>query len=121
MIVTVPTAKILGIADRGNLEMERVHIEIVSDCNLSSLIVLATVPTDDGRIYAGSRPAYWFPDQSVKTGDHIILSTKAGNVTQVLRPDGRINYFCFWGAKNPLFGGRARVIVAELNTWQTGG
>lgn len=122
MIVTPPAAlKINTIADRGDAANERVHLEVIRDCDLGSYIVMATVEVSPGRVYAGFRPAYWFTAKPVKTGDHIIVYTKAGKDSTEPRPDGHLNHFYYWGVVTPMFAGLGRVVLGELNAWQTGG
>jgi hypothetical protein len=123
MIVNLPPAlHIKVIADRGNLALERVHLEVARDCDISSYLIMATIEAAPGKVYAGFRPAYWFTTQQVKTGDHVIVYTREGTDSKELRPDGHVNHFLYWGVKNnAMFGPTGRVVLAELNTWQTGG
>jgi hypothetical protein len=122
MIVTTGVGlKVLSIADRGNLAQERVHLQVMRDCGGSFYLLLATVETPTGAIYAGNRPAYWFGPEAFKTGDNIIVYTKSGQDTKSVRPDGHMNHFFFWGMNVAMFEHvTARVVVAELNTWETG-
>lgn len=124
MIFNLPPAlKINMIADRGNFASERVHLVVTRDCNISSYLIMATVEAAPGKVYGGFRPTYWFAAQEVKTGDHIIVCTRQGADSKELRPDGHMNYFFFWGLTNnvAMFGPTARVVLAELNSWQAAG
>lgn len=122
MIVNLPPAlRIVSIADKNNPANERVHLAVDADCNLSSYLLMATVLLADGRIYAGFRPTYWFAEQAVKKGDQVIVYTKKGAESKDVQTDGHTNYFLYWGCQNPLFGPAARVVLAELNAWVTGG
>jgi hypothetical protein len=123
VIVNLPPAlKINNIADRGNLALERIHLEVLRDCDIAAYLLMATIESAPGQVFAGFRPAYWFASRQVKSGDHIIVYTREGKNTQEIRPDGRFNHFFFWGVKNSgMFGPTARALLVELNTWESFG
>src|SRR5580658_4724291 len=104
MIINLPALKILQIADKGNLGAERVHVEVIRECDLGYFILMATVEMSPNRIYAGLRPAFWFSPQLVRPGDNIIVYTKEGTPSTELRLDGHTNYFYYWGSKGAFFG-----------------
>ena len=114
--------KFVGIINRGEIATERVHLQATRDGNTTYFILLATIAVTPNEIRAGSRAAYWFEPTDVKEDDHIIVYTKAGEYSKAPRKDGHFNHFFYWGRTTPLFGNSsARVVVAELNTWETGG
>ena len=123
MIVSTGTnLKLLRIVNRGDIANERVHLEVTRDGNTSYYILLATQELSPDRINAGGRPAYWFESTEVKAGDHVVVYTRAGTYSRSQRKDGHFNHFFYWGYTTPLFGAvTARVVVAEINTWETGG
>src|SRR5438309_689769 len=120
MILTPISLRFIDIGNRGDLDKERVHFEVMCDCDIGNYIILATTEIAQGRVYCGNRPAYWFASQLFKAGDHLILYSKVGSDTDRLRKDGYTNHFLYWGKVKPLFGSpRARVVVAEINTWDS--
>jgi len=46
---------------------------------------------------------YWFPNQYVKAGDHVILYTTEGFPCAKKRSDGYMNYFFYWNMPAPLW------------------
>jgi len=123
MIVSLPPAlRIVTIADRGNSVNERIHFEVIRDCDLASYVVMATLEVSPGRIAAGFRPVYWFVSDQVKAGDHLILYTREGQDGKDIRADGHRNHFFFWGVKGgTMFPTNAKVVLVEINQWVTGG
>ncbi|SRR6266404_684375 len=114
--------KVLQIADRGRLDQERVHLEVLRDCLGSFFVLLATVENTPGTILAGNRPAFWFGGENFKMGDNIILYTKSGQASKSMRPDGHCNHFLYWGVNVAMFAHSvAKVVLAEINRWETAG
>src|SRR6266571_1742103 len=86
------------------------------DFDTSFYILIATIAISGERVFAGGRQAFWFESQQVKTGDNVVVYTRAGAYSKVARPDGHFNHFFYWGMSQTLFGDPlARVVVAELN------
>ena len=122
MIAEPLKLKYINIGDRGDIGHERIHLKVVSDCDISLYVLIATKEIAHGRVQAGSRPAFWFTALKVNAGDHLILYTKAGDSYEKVRTDGYTNYFFYWNRSKPLFGDpQARVLVAELNSWEAVG
>jgi hypothetical protein len=70
--------KIRRIDDNGNLDGERVIIDVKEDgANLSSYILLDTTYFDDGNVSNKHRHSYWFPNQPTEKGDVICVYTRA--------------------------------------------
>ena len=70
--------KLVRISERGIAANERIHLEAVRDVDLSFYVVIFTIEITPGRIFAGSRPAYWFEPQKVNAGDNVVLYTRSG-------------------------------------------
>jgi hypothetical protein len=122
MITTGVVLKPGSIGSRGDVHNERLLFEVTQDANLGYYVLIATRETSSGRVYAGSRAAYWFEAREVKAGDNVIVYTRAGQDTTQRGPDGRLNHFYYWGLTHPLFSdSSARVVIAELSTWETAG
>jgi hypothetical protein len=114
--------KFVSLVDRGQLGTERVHLVVTRDGDMSYYVLLATHALSPQEIASGNRLAYWFEPKKVREGDHIVVYTRPGTYSRSVRPDGRTNHFFFWERREPLFGApNARVVIAELNTWETGG
>jgi hypothetical protein len=114
--------KVVSIANRGDINHERVHLQVVKPCNAAQYIILATVLSGPNTVYAGTRPAYWFDNKRLNVGDNLILYTKAGMPSFQGNPDGTFTYFFYWGMTKAMFGAvEARAMIAELSYWETGG
>ena len=123
MIVSVELAiDFVSIVDRGSPVNERIHFHVKRDCNLSFFIVIATIEAGPNKVYPGGRPAYWFESRDAKAGDHVVIYTTKGLNTTLLRDDGHVNHFFYWGAAASLFVyPGAKVVIAEINRWETKG
>ncbi|SPF45111.1 conserved hypothetical protein [Candidatus Sulfopaludibacter sp. SbA4] len=120
MVSTGLALQPIKILNRGILATENVGFKVLRDVNLGLYMVLATVEVAPNRVYAGSRPCYWFEARNVKAGDMVLLFTGKGQNTQSPSQDGHTNHFYFWGAGVAMFPGpTSKAVLVEINTWQT--
>jgi hypothetical protein len=117
----------LGIYDRGNISMERVHFRANVDIDLQYYAVLDTQFESafmnllmPDRIQAGNKSCWWFNQYQVKAGHNIVLYTRAGAHTTETRPDGSVFHFFFRGLPTPIYGNANKcAVIFELNSWIT--
>jgi hypothetical protein len=111
--------QLVAIADRGKPGMERLHLRVTADVNLSFFIVFDTTYISPNAISNEQRHAYWFPSAQAKAGDHIVLYTRAGNRTTMRNTDGSTTHFFYWGIDRPVWNKTGDcAVLFEVNTWQ---
>lgn len=112
----------IGFFNRGNPMSEGLHFLVTKECNLSYFVLLATISASADAVYPGGRPAYWFENRTASAGDHVMVFTTKGLNSTSLRPDGYRDHCFYWGSSAALFGFHgAKVVIAELNRWETKG
>lgn len=94
--------KISDIKDYGNLEKERVVIKVLADTNLGKYILCTTQELSDERISSKIQNVLWLPDQDIKSGDLVVVYTKAGEKGSRINKDGTTTYFYYWGRNSVL-------------------
>lgn len=113
-------ATLLGIYDRGVLANERVHLRATQDLDLSFYAILDTNYITATTISTGNRSVHWFAPKPIKTGQNVVLYTKAGKPNTETRPDGTIYHFIFRGYASPLYSdANACAVLTELMNWMT--
>ena len=111
---------IVKIIDRGVPEKERLHLRVLNDTNLTYYVVLATSYITPASISAGWKGAYWFHPRAVKSGDSVVLYSRAGKASETKNKDGTTTHFLFWGAKTPLWNVTGKcAVVMEVSGWLT--
>lgn len=109
--------KISDIKDYGNLEKERIVLNVLSDTDLGKYIIALTEELPDNLISSSIRDAYWLPDQSLKTGDMVVVYTKKGNRSSRKNEDGTTTYFLYWGQNEPLGRNQNNGVVLFQAAW----
>src|ERR1035438_8638299 len=96
--------QIVRIADRGSVNLERIHLTVLVDTNLCFFAILKTsYVTGNKAIVTTPTYTHWFPSHPVKAGDQVVLYTSGGTATSTLRPDGHTDHFFFWGSPTAIF------------------
>lgn len=113
--------KIEQIADRGVPNLERLHLRVLEQTNLSYHVVLSSYYIGEA-IYNGGHAGFWFPSIEVKPGDNVIVYTRSGVYEapkDSLIPIER-NFFFYWGLPQTLWNNMdACAVVLDLIGWQT--
>lgn len=87
---------IVGVADAGELEKERLVLKVVKSCDIGYFLVLDAMSLDNGEVSTRVRQPYWFPDRKVKVGDRILLYTKKGAGPKQRTDDDGTTTHCFY-------------------------
>ena len=107
-----------GLKEPGNLEKERVVIEILEDGNIGTLLVASTTQQAEDRVSSQINNPYWIPDQDVKKGDLIIIYTKSGQKNNRKNHSGSSSYFFYIGMEQPLYSENNKtVVVFDVSEW----
>ena len=111
---------IQSIADKGNIEKERILLKVLTDDDIGNYALLQTGYLSDlNKVTIAAHRAYWFPDQEVKTGDSVVLYTKDGTEKQRMIEDDHNVIFYYWGLSEPIWTdpNRAAVLLCAPE-WQ---
>jgi hypothetical protein len=109
----------MSIADRGVPNVERLHLSVLVPTNLINYAVFLTRRFSGG-LKVPPEMAFWFSDTLVTPGDQVILYSGVGQNQNHLRPDGRRNWFVYWGLKNVIWEDpESCAVLLEINYWDT--
>lgn len=96
---------IVRVADKGNLDKERLLLKAISTTEVGNYLLLPAGVQGD-RLTTPARNPYWFPDKQIEGGDLVVVYTKEGGDNDSLMEDGRKVHFFYWGLDDPVWGGR---------------
>ena len=91
-----------SIADKGNLEEERLVLRVLADADIGDYILIQTGFRDDG-VTIDTHHTYWFPYQKVDAGDLVVIYTKDGYGNQMKLENGKTVHFFYWGLYKPIW------------------
>lgn len=95
----------------GNLNEERLILKAEADIDVGNYVVLQTGMTDEGKPTTRVYEAFWFPWQSVKTGDLVVIYTKGGTQNKKEIAGGRHAHFFYWNLSAPVWNKSDRACV----------
>lgn len=98
---------IQSIADKGNLEKERLVLKVKADADIGDYLIIQT-GFHDGEVTIGAYNAFWFPYGSVSAGDLVVLYTKSGKEGAKELKGSRMAYFFYWGLSVAIWRGKDR-------------
>ena len=111
--------KITGIADKGNIENERIAIAVLKECDLKFYLLFQTYFSVKGFFHKSSN-SIWFAPRKVQPKDKLVVYTKSGEESYRTNEDGTTTYFIYWGNSSPIFiDEKQGVVLAEINDWQS--
>jgi hypothetical protein len=111
---------ISSFAGRGEPMNERIIFRALTEVDIGDYIVLRSSLGPDGvSATAGSKQAYWFPDEIVKANDLVILYTKEGVPKTKKIDEQRTAYFYYWRSKIPLWNNaNFGAVLVKADTWE---
>lgn len=112
--------EILGIADRGVPNTERLNFRATIDMTLSHVAIFATSYATPSSITRIPRYTYWFPPKLVKAGDYVILFTGTGRDYDSKNTAGTMNHLFYWGLPQVAFAREPDcAVIVDIRTWRT--
>lgn len=114
--------EIHSVADKGNLDSERLWVQVTADVpNLMYFAVADTTYTDDGKVSNELRHIYWLPPNWLAAkGDWIALYTKSGSNSKASNDKGTTTHTFYWNLGRTVWNkGKDQAIVFKLATWNT--
>ena len=94
--------EIRKIADKGNIEKERLVLKVTSDTDIGDYVVLQT-GYNDGEITIETFYTYWFQYKSALTDDYVVLYTKTGEDKEKTIANGSTAHFFYWGLEDAIW------------------
>lgn len=108
--------KIRSIADKGVNNKERLVLRVLTDTDVGNYAVFAS-GFYDGQVTIEVRDAYWFPDKPVKSGDLVVLYSKAGKSKERVNKDGSKTHFFYWNLNKSVWLDNTVPVVTEIKEW----
>ncbi|MDE1918869.1 MAG: hypothetical protein KGJ57_22885 [Sphingomonadales bacterium] len=103
------------IADRGELEKERIVLKALEDGDIGKFAIFCCRKGKSGSALSGRIPdAYWIIDKQVSQGDLVIIYSKSGTRGEKLNKDGSTSHFFYWGKSESIWSDNR--IAAVVNT-----
>ena len=90
------------IAAAGDLDQERVVLKVSSKDDIGNYALLRSA-YEDGSVTTDISHAFWFPDESVASGDLVILYSRVGIDKTKKNSDGTKSHFFYWDSPKPLW------------------
>jgi len=115
--------KLKSIADKGELERERIVISILRDTDIGDYTLMQTGYKEaTNRVTTTVYDTFWFPNKEVKMGDLVIVYTKKGKNKEKELTDGCKAHFFYWKRLEPLWNVAQRgVVILYSPTWESAG
>lgn len=111
--------KIRSIADKGNIEKERLVIKALSNCDVGEFLLLR-VGYREGSVTSGVHNSFWFPDQSVEAGDLVVIYSKSGRQNSKKLNSGKKAYFFYWGREGALWKDNSKApVLMHCQEWES--
>lgn len=111
--------KLKSIAEKGNLEKERLVINVLNDTDVGDYILMQT-GMSDGSVNIAISGTYWFPNKTVKAGDLVVLYSKSGTNKDRDLDEGRKVHFFYWGKSASIWGKPEKAaVLAHAPTWSS--
>ena len=108
---------IQSIADKGNLEKERLILKVITDTNIGDYLVLQTGFNND-EVTIATFQSYWFPYKPVSAGDIVVIYTRSGKENEKELKEGRKAYFFYWGINSAIWNRKDRTpVVLHAPEW----
>ncbi|MDR7136157.1 hypothetical protein J2X06_003375 [Lysobacter niastensis] len=94
---------ISSVADKEDLEKERILLKVQADTDIGEYLLLQTGFKDED-VTIGVRHAFWFPYKPVAAGDLVVVYTKRGTQTESTLKSGKKAHFFYWDIGSPIWG-----------------
>ena len=108
---------IRSVADRGDLDKERLFLKVRSDTDVGDYALVQS-GFYDGSVTIDIHYTYWFPYKRVEAKDLVVLYTKVGRGNEKELENGRTAHFFYWGLSNAIWGGIDRApVLLHAPTW----
>lgn len=105
-------ADVLRVIDKGDIDNERIVISIIASDDIGHYAVFRSGKNSKGDgITTKVYNTFWFPNEEVKTGDLIVLYTKAGIASSTTNNDGTTTHFYYWGLSSPIWNNDNSVVT----------
>jgi len=101
---------IKSIADKGNLEKERLVLKVKSDIDIGDYLVIQA-GFHGGEVSTGTFNTCWFPYKSIAAGDLVVLYTKSGKENEKELKSSNKAHFFYWGLSSALWANNDRAPV----------
>ena len=110
--------RISSIADRGNHDKERLVVKVLNDAELGFFAIFRS-RTANGQLTTGVSDVYWFGEADVKSGDLVVVYTRAGTDNNRIQKSGSTVHFFYWHQREAFWGDEEFVPVLVLTSdWE---
>lgn len=110
--------KITSFPDAGNLAKERLVIQVFADLDIGDYLVMRSRVSERSPT-PGKKATFWFPDKDIKSGDRVVLYSKAGAASEkALKSGGRAHFF-YWDLDEAVWGeSKHGAVLVHAAEWE---
>ncbi len=101
---------IQSIADKGDLQKERLLLRVSADTDIGDYTVLQSGFADES-VLSNVYHAFWPPYRKVKEGDIVVIYTRSGQDNKKKLGSGSHAHFYYWGLSKPIWNNKDRAPV----------
>ncbi len=107
------------VADRGDLDRERLVLRARRDTDIGDFLLIRT-SVEDGSVTTDVSDPLWFPDRGVKAGDLVVVYSKSGRNKRKEIEGGRTAHFFYWDQDAPLWDeGESAAVLLHAPAWMS--
>ncbi len=107
--------KISGIKNAGNLEKERIILQVLEDDDVGRYAIFKSKKIET-KVSSRVLETFWFQDQLVKKDDLVVVYTKAGIYKSIKHLKGTtFSHFFYWDKENPIWTNSQDDVAVLLN------
>ena len=109
--------KFVRIRGAGALDAERLVLRVTGSTDIGEFAVFRAEASENS-VTNEVTNTFWFPNQSVRAGDLVVVYTKPGVQKERVNESGSTSYFYYWGLNRAIWGTKDFVpVVLHIDEW----
>lgn len=106
------------VKDKGDLDKERIVIEVKANVDIGTYIIFDTTYNDDDSISSKLRHTYWLPDKELSAGDLVVVYTRKGTARLRTNQDNTKTLFLYWGLDETVWNkDKDCALIIKIASW----
>lgn len=114
--------KVIGVRNPGDLQNERVVIELLEDVEIGNYISFFSKDLGGEVISAKMLYPLWLPNKKLSAGDRVVIYSRDGEKCEKKTNEGQTVFFVYRGLVNAVcVTDKIRASLIEISDWETTG